>query len=446
MMGCIGVDVNDTMTTQDETQTEIVRDGFTLDKAAMSAASLESHANDEHSTYTEKGDKMAIEFLSASSGYESTTVVEGRIVRFHRNKVEMLRNDGATMTVETGEFMSSALTVRTNGRKVGTIQGDYDGTGISLLRDNYEQVPVEEDDEDDDEEMVYEILFEGDCGTQTHYETYDDEEEAEERENRMNKVCEEGERYFIQEVTREEDEARKERVSEAWDVIQDAVENDEDDDNESEIATDGGEEMGEEETELDSPIKVRFTGKLRRKLNERSVEYDGEEWDDIDRALSRQNTNVVVETVEEAENLISKLSGYESGRTWMTGSMNKCATRVRQEIESGLENDEEKPIPDGGQENAEEVTNEFAEGEKYSNEVGTVEIIDVEKSGRRIYFDDGGYERRTHRDNLKEKLNNRGFTKVEDDDEKEIMTDGGMPPGETDFRHGPPEEEDQEDE
>ena len=117
------------------------------------------------------------------------------------------------------------------------------------------------------------------------------------------------------------------------------------------------------QTELDDPIKVRWTGRLRGRIQERQWDYaatkiDGEwvadpELDEQDdmlkrcnglafRALSRQKTNVVCETVEEAQALYRVLDYYKDGAgrhgiTWMNGPMQKSVRRVRREIREGLE-------------------------------------------------------------------------------------------------------------
>lgn len=143
--------------------------------------------------------------------------------------------------------------------------------------------------------------------------------------------------------------------------------------------------MNEGTEELDEPIKIRFTGKFRRKLTEHALEFDAEPWELIESTLSRQKTNIVIKTEDEAESLISKLSGYENGRTWMNASMNKCATRVKTEIQSALEMDNED--------------------------------------------EKGGSE-----------------TEHEEPSAQPVATDGGMPPGECAFIHGKPSEEEDEDE
>ena len=122
----------------------------------------------------------------------------------------------------------------------------------------------------------------------------------------------------------------------------------------------------EEQTELDEPITVRWhqETKLRSRVQERQWDYaaskvDGE-WvvdpdlygDDADdlkqcnalayRALTRQKTNVVMETVDEAQAVYRVLDYYTDGAgkhgiTWMNGPMAKAARRVSAAIRNELE-------------------------------------------------------------------------------------------------------------
>jgi hypothetical protein len=119
------------------------------------------------------------------------------------------------------------------------------------------------------------------------------------------------------------------------------------------------------QTELDEPITIRWTGRLRGRIQERQWDYvasknDDGEWvvaeehygDDADdlkqcnalayRALTRQKTNVVIETVDEAKAVYRVLDYYKDGAgrhgiTWMNGPMEKAARRVRREIRVGLD-------------------------------------------------------------------------------------------------------------
>lgn len=109
--------------------------------------------------------------------------------------------------------------------------------------------------------------------------------------------------------------------------------------------------------DLPEPIKIRWTGKLRSRVQERQWDYaatkeDGE-WvadDDADPkpagsylALTRQKTNIVLERVEEAQALYWTIGYYADngasrhGITWMNGPMVDAAWRVRDEIVSRLD-------------------------------------------------------------------------------------------------------------
>lgn len=107
----------------------------------------------------------------------------------------------------------------------------------------------------------------------------------------------------------------------------------------------------EDQEELPQPIKVNWTGRLRGRIQERHWDYaatkDGDEWvvsDDADpkaaavyRALTRQKTNVVIKTVEEAYAFYSTMGHYRAGGghegiTWMNGMMVKVAKRVSDEV------------------------------------------------------------------------------------------------------------------
>jgi len=101
-----------------------------------------------------------------------------------------------------------------------------------------------------------------------------------------------------------------------------------------------------EQTQLAEPIKVRFTGKLRTRIQERHGEYtrneDNPSYDgmtiSVHRTLSRQKTNVVCETIEEAEAFIHTMEHYAMpGVHWMNGPMVKTARRVKREVREALD-------------------------------------------------------------------------------------------------------------
>ena len=111
----------------------------------------------------------------------------------------------------------------------------------------------------------------------------------------------------------------------------------------------------DEQHKLEDPIKVRFTGRLRDRINERTWDYAGKKVDgewvaDPDgdpyevsqyRCFHRQKTNVVIKTVEEAYSFYNSMGHYASGAgregiTWMNGPMAKAAKRVRREVMDGM--------------------------------------------------------------------------------------------------------------
>lgn len=115
--------------------------------------------------------------------------------------------------------------------------------------------------------------------------------------------------------------------------------------------------------DLAETITVRWTGKLRDRVQQRMAGYvlkgvDSREVDpslfedDADRvdkcqllahrALGRQKTNVVCETVEEVRALYQVLDYYSYATgpmavSWVNGPMAKAAWRVRQDLDSALE-------------------------------------------------------------------------------------------------------------
>lgn len=108
----------------------------------------------------------------------------------------------------------------------------------------------------------------------------------------------------------------------------------------------------DEQHELDNPIKVRFTGRLRGRINERTWDYAGKKIDDewvADpngdpwevsqyRCFHRQKTNIVVKTVEEAYSFYDSMGHYARGDvTWMNGPMAKAAQRVMGEVREGMQ-------------------------------------------------------------------------------------------------------------
>ena len=94
-------------------------------------------------------------------------------------------------------------------------------------------------------------------------------------------------------------------------------------------------------TALNNPIKVRWTGVARDRLGGWALDFANADEDNgmehYVNADSRQKTNVVIETVEEAEAVAGFMNkvigeGGNYGRTWVNGSVDKAGQRVRREI------------------------------------------------------------------------------------------------------------------
>ena len=96
----------------------------------------------------------------------------------------------------------------------------------------------------------------------------------------------------------------------------------------------------EAETELDEPIKIRWTGDARTKLITRYFEpaqADGAEPDSVTKMFNRQKTNVVIESEEELNALRRGLDSLINTRSpkwtvWMTGAHMRAYKRVRNEL------------------------------------------------------------------------------------------------------------------
>lgn len=113
---------------------------------------------------------------------------------------------------------------------------------------------------------------------------------------------------------------------------------------------------------LDEPIKIRFEGRLRGRINERAWDsvqtWEGEgsptdddpdgEWvidpeaeeylKNVYRPVFRQKTQVVFETVEEATSFHNSMTHYAMGGvTWMNGMMRKSIRRVLSQLRSEME-------------------------------------------------------------------------------------------------------------
>lgn len=80
------------------------------------------------------------------------------------------------------------------------------------------------------------------------------------------------------------------------------------------------------------------------------VDFDAEPYTLAARTLERQKTNVVVNTVEEAEALVGALDRYvgggTTGQTWMNKAMDKAFQRVQAEVRDALSEAETHPRGD----------------------------------------------------------------------------------------------------
>jgi len=120
----------------------------------------------------------------------------------------------------------------------------------------------------------------------------------------------------------------------------------------------------EEQTELDEPFKIAWSGKLRATVQQRqsdqvvavndkgenvvSERCYGEDADDLIqcsaltyRALDRYKTIIVLETVDEARAVYRILDYYKDGAgtngiTWVNGAQQSSVRRVRREIREAL--------------------------------------------------------------------------------------------------------------
>ena len=95
---------------------------------------------------------------------------------------------------------------------------------------------------------------------------------------------------------------------------------------------------------LHEPLKVEWRSRTlaRSKIQDFNRDRDSDRSDLVDDVLSREKTNAVIETVEEAEALAQELNHYigeagDGGRTWVNSSVDKSCRRVQKEIIAGME-------------------------------------------------------------------------------------------------------------
>jgi hypothetical protein len=92
------------------------------------------------------------------------------------------------------------------------------------------------------------------------------------------------------------------------------------------------------------PLKVEWRSQkvARSKIHEYNRESDSDESLLVDLVLSREKSNAVIETVDEAEALAEELNHYfgageEVGRYWINTAVEKSCKRVQKEIIRGME-------------------------------------------------------------------------------------------------------------
>jgi len=88
---------------------------------------------------------------------------------------------------------------------------------------------------------------------------------------------------------------------------------------------------------LETLIKIRWTGYARGRISEYNSDFSTERSEKFSNTVSRQKTNVVIKTVDEATAVYNELGEYSSSqRTWMNRSMDIALHRVRDEIQLGM--------------------------------------------------------------------------------------------------------------
>lgn len=98
-----------------------------------------------------------------------------------------------------------------------------------------------------------------------------------------------------------------------------------------------------DEPELETPIKISWSGYARGRIKGYNQDFDSEKSDRVVRTLDRQKTNVVIHTLAEAEALAEELNKYvneagDHGRTWVNGAIASACQRVQSEITTGVQN------------------------------------------------------------------------------------------------------------
>jgi hypothetical protein len=207
-------------------------------------------------------------------------------------------------------------------------------------------------------------------------------------------------------------------------------------------------EPPEDETELETPIKIRWTGYARNRICEykqNATTERGDRADCVIRTLSRQKTNAVIKTVEEADALANEMNGYineagPEGRIWVNGSIASACERVQSEVISGMKDlgyvvdasgrSVNFSEPDDDAVTPEDVAEQIRE---HVREHGAAEVTDrgmtwtvtdpegVQVSGRTVQVEGGAFTPGEYTE-----VKPADGEDSDEDEDGELMTDGGV--------------------
>ncbi|QPL12230.1 hypothetical protein HrrHc1_045 [Halorubrum phage Hardycor1] len=144
------------MNANTETTTTVEATGdYTLTTAAGDVRDLR-HALDETDLHeAERGDRVAVTYNTAASGYTSTKRVEGRVISvstgIYSADLRIATRDGVRVVTEDAESVESvvrAVNKYGNEHTIGSLAIGSE-TGIELLTVEYEQVEAVDEDEDE---------------------------------------------------------------------------------------------------------------------------------------------------------------------------------------------------------------------------------------------------------------------------------------------------------
>ncbi|WP_373189955.1 hypothetical protein [Halolamina sp.] len=92
-----------------------------------------------------------------------------------------------------------------------------------------------------------------------------------------------------------------------------------------------------EHTRLETPIKVKWRGAARAKIEGHCLDADTPSAELVVEATSRLKTRLVCRTAEEAAAVLSQLSRYGPGRVWLNPNQSRTLRRVETEVTDALE-------------------------------------------------------------------------------------------------------------